>query len=98
MTLFAALPVWINVNHYAAEVGHVMEQLVPDVPRDIMALRHRQPAWYCHAHVSMQTVTDPTSSYVSHFFHTRDMCRSMNDLVQGVRLDSIQHPHHHGSR
>src|SRR5215472_9535131 len=81
MMLFAALPIWIDVDHHAAEVGQVMEQLVPDVPRDIVTLCHRQPAWYCHAHVSVQAVTDPTSTHVRHFLNTRDVRGGVDDLV-----------------
>jgi hypothetical protein len=84
MMLFAALPVWINVNHHAAEVGHVMEQMVPDVPRDIVARRHRQSAWYGHAHVRMQAVTDPTSVHVRYFLNPRDVRGGVDDLVQGL--------------
>src|SRR5215472_14521620 len=63
MMLFAALPIWIDVDHQAAEVGQVMEQLVPDVPRDVVTLWHRQPTWHRYAHVSVQAMTDPTRSY-----------------------------------
>jgi len=55
----ATLPVGINMDHRAAEVRQVVEQLVPDVARNVMALRHRQAGRHRDAHVRVQPVADP---------------------------------------
>ena len=55
----ATLPVGINVDHHAAEVRQVMEQLVPNITGNVMALRHREAGRHRDAHVRVQPVADP---------------------------------------
>ena len=57
--MFASLPVGVDVNHHAPEVGEVMKQLVSDFTCNIVALRDGQPTRHRNADVRGQTVTDP---------------------------------------
>jgi len=51
MVLLTTLPVGIDVDHHAAEVWQVVEQLVPDIAGNVMALRHRQAGRHRDAQV-----------------------------------------------
>jgi hypothetical protein len=53
MVMLTTLPVRIDMDHHAAEVWQVVEQLVPDIPRNVMALRHRQAGRHRNAHVGL---------------------------------------------
>jgi hypothetical protein len=57
MVMLTTLPVGIDMDHHAAEVWQLVEQLVPDIPGNFMALRHRQAGRHRDAHVGVKSVT-----------------------------------------
>jgi hypothetical protein len=59
MMMLSTLPVGIDMDHHAAEVRQVVEQLVPDIAGNVMALRHRQAGRHRDADVHVQPVADP---------------------------------------
>ena len=98
MMVFPALPDRIDMYRDAAEVGHVMEQLVAHLSGDLMTLADRQASRHRHAQFGVQAMADPPSPNVGHLFHAGNMGRGVRDGLQGVGVYAVQHPYQHGAR
>src|SRR6266853_4216969 len=86
MVLLAALPVGIDVNHHAAQVRQVVEQLVPDIAGNVMSLRHRQAGRHRDADVGVHPVADPPRAHVRDLLDPGDVLSGVSDLVQRLGL------------
>ena len=97
MVLRAALSVGIDVDHDPAELGKVVEQLVPNFARDIMALRYRQAGRHGHTRIGVEPVSDPSRLDVGDVLDAGDVPGGVSDLVYGVRLHTVEHPQQDGA-
>ena len=96
--VFPALPDRIDVYRDAAEVGHVMEQLVAHLSGDLMPLCDRQTPRHRDAQLGVQAMADPPRAHVGHLLDAGHMGRGVRDGLQRVGIYSVQHPHDHRAR
>jgi hypothetical protein len=96
--MLPALPGRIDVDRDASEMGHVMEQVVAHLSRDLMTLSDRQTPCHRDAQFGVQPMTDPPSPNVGHLFHAGNMGRGVRNGLQGVGIYAVQHPDQHGPR
>jgi hypothetical protein len=96
--VFSALPDRIDVDRDAAEMAHVVEQLVAHLSGDLMTLSDRQIPRHCDAQFGVQAMANPPSPNVGHLFHAGNVGSGVQDGLQRVGIDAVQHPHHHGAR
>src|SRR5437660_1776584 len=88
----ALLTMRIDVNGHAPEVRQVMKELVAHLLRHPVTLGDRQASPHAHTHVDMEPVADPPRPRVRDVLDPRDVARRVEDLVQNLGLDPVEHP------
>src|SRR3989441_3785346 len=69
-----------------------MKELVAHLLRHPVTLGDRQASPHAHTHVDMEPVADPPRPRVGDVLDPRDVARRVEDPVQNLGLDPVEHP------
>src|SRR5262249_41283263 len=90
MVIFPRRVRWVDVNDCVFEVRQMVQQLMPYLDRDRVALRHREGGTHGHIDFGVQAMAEPTGAHLRDRFDALDMCHAVPELVYNARVAPIQ--------
>src|SRR5262245_44298979 len=92
MIVLARLIGGVDMHDDAAEVAHVVQELVADLLGDGMPLSHRQSRRYRNAHFRPKIMAHPAGLHLRHGLHSWDMRGGMPKVVDDLWVHPIERP------
>ena len=90
MMYFTGCPQRVNVDGRVGEIRQMMQELMPNLCRNVMALFHAEIRTDGDIYLCQEPMSDPPDPDLGDILHASHMFRGVSNLVNDLKIDAVQ--------